>query len=345
MIDIQNLAKAIQTNCHISDAQYAGNYSLCVFLLKMREYYRWEKQIPLSHALTKGDVGEWLSQRECEWADYEELDFEPISIKGQDIDPFDDCTINDLLNPLGYVYSGGHGIFGKPLFFIGELEAQQDIDGLQVYIANKEIARDLVAPPAMIIEKRIFIRKESLRRFIWEKIEEWRWKSDHETPMARALGFYQQSSEDVEQTLDAMVDNESDSAILHEIGEAKATDILGPEWREIISQLPHSGLELKLRAVKDHMADMISTLPGLLESENLPAIHFYFANFTGMRKEIFPEAVTAYNEWVTNNNETALEKLCVSGKNKWTEIAGKIKQTYLKDQSVVAEHLEPIVNF
>ena len=345
MIDIQNLVQTIQTNCHISDAQYAGNYSLCIFLLKMREYYRWEKQIPLSHALTKGDVGEWLSQRECEWADYEDLDFQPISIKDQQLDPFDDPGINDLLNPLGYVYSGGHGIFGKPLFFVGELEEQQDIEGLQVYIANKEFARDLVAPPAMIIENRIFIRKESLRRFIWEKIEEWRWKSDDETPMARALNYYQRSNDDVEQTLDAMVDNEACSAILHEIGEAKATEILGPEWREIISQLPHSGLELKLRAVKDHMADMISTLPGLVESENLPAIHFYFANFTGMRKEIFPEAITAYNKWVANNDSTVLEKLCESGKNKWTEIASKIKHTYQRDQSVVTEHLEPIVNF
>jgi len=345
MIDIQNLAKTIQTNCHISDAQYAGNYSLCVFLLKMREFYRWEKQIPLSHALAKADVGEWLSQRECEWADYEDLALQPISIKNQKLDPFDDYTINDLLNPLGYVYSGGHGIFGKPHFFIGELEAQRDIDGLQVYIANKEFARDLVAPPAMIIEKRIFIRKESLRRFIWEKIEEWRWKSDPETPMARALDFYQQSSDDIEQTLDAMVDNESLSAILHEIGEAKATEILGPEWRKILHQLPHSGLELKIRAIKDHLADTISTLPGLLESENLPAIHFYFANLTGMRKEIFPEAVTAYNEWVASNNPTVLEKLCESGKNKWTEIAGKIKQTYQKDKTVVTEHLEPIVNF
>ncbi len=345
MIDIQDLAKTVQKNCHISDAKYAGNYSLCVFLLKMREYYRWEKQIPLSHALTKSNVGEWLSQRECEWAEYEDQNLQSLSIQNQTFDPFDYCNINELLNPLGYVYSGGNGIFGKPHFFIAELESQQDVDGLHVYIANKEFARDLVAPPAMIINEHIFIRKESLRRFIWEKIEEWRWKSDPDTAMARALDFYKHSNDDIEQVLDAMVDNESFSAMLHELGEAKATEILGPEWREILTRLPHSGLELKLRAIKDHLADTISTLPGLLESENLPAIHFYFANFTGMRKEIFPEALKAYNKWLDTRNPTTLEKLCQSGKNRWMEIAENIKQIYQRDQSVVTEHLEAIVNF
>ena len=71
MIDTKELAKTVQLNCHISDAKYAGYYSLCVFLLKMREYYRWEQKIPLSEPLTKSDVGEWLSQREIDWQDYE----------------------------------------------------------------------------------------------------------------------------------------------------------------------------------------------------------------------------------------------------------------------------------
>jgi hypothetical protein len=37
--------------------------------------------------------------------------------------------------------------------------------------------------------------------------------------------------------------------------------------------------------------------------------------------------------------------LYTQGKDKWLNIANEIKQTYLKDQEVVAEHLEPIVNF
>ena len=45
-IVLEPLKQTISRNCHISDAQYAGNYTLCIYLLKIREFYRWEKQIP-----------------------------------------------------------------------------------------------------------------------------------------------------------------------------------------------------------------------------------------------------------------------------------------------------------
>lgn len=342
MIEIENIAKTVQLNCHISDAKYAGFYSMCVFLLKMREYYRWEQQIPLSHPLAKSEVGEWLSRRECEWHQYEDEELKSLQIDNQIYDPFETNTINRLLNPDGYVYSGGYGIFKKPHFFLAELEEQQSIDGHTIYISNREIARDLVAPPAMIVGKQIFVRKESLRRFIWEKIEEWRWKSDSNTPMARALACYHKS--DMEKVLNDMCNNECQSAVLHEIGEAKASLLLGDEWKEMLNQLPHSGLELKLRAIKDHIADSISTLPGIIEEENIPALHFYFANFTGMRKEIFPEAITAYNEWVNTRNLNVIEKLSIMGEEKWLDIASRIKQTYLENQTVNNEHVELILS-
>lgn len=338
MIDLEDIAKSVQRNCHISDAKYAGYYSLCVFLLKMREYYRWEQRIPLSHTLTKSDVGNWLSQRESEWQGYEDQDLESIKIGNQSLDPFNTPQINQTLNPAGYVYSGGYGVFKKPHFFLAELVDQQTLDDHDIFISDREIARDMVAPPAMIVGNQIFIRKESLRRFIWEKIEEWRWKSDNNTPMARALAYYHKS--DMEKVLTDMCNNECHSAVLHEIGEAKATLLLGTEWKQILNELPHSGLELKLRAIKDHIADSISTLPGLLEKENIPALHFYFANFTGMRKEIFPEAVDAYNEWINTKNLNVIEKLSQIGKAKWLDIASGIRQTYLKEKTVNVKHLE-----
>lgn len=342
MIDIEKLAKGVQLNCHISDAKFAGYYSMCVFLMKMREYYRWEKNIPLSEALTKSDVGDWLSQREIEWQSYESESLKPLTMLDQPIDPFETTSINKILSPENYVYSGGYGIFNKPHFFLAELEDLQHIDGHTIFISNIEIARDMVAPPAMIVGNQIFIRKESLRRYIWQKIEEWRWKSDNETPMARALAFYHKS--DMEKVLNDMSNNECQSALLHELGEAKATEILGHEWKEILHQIPHSGLQLKLRAIKDHIADSISTLPGLLEEENIPALHFYFANFSGMRREIFPEAIEIYNEWVKTNNLTVIEKLCKMGKSRWLNIASSIKQAYLKDRTVRAENVELLLS-
>jgi len=338
MINIEDFAQSVQRNCHISDANYAGYYSMCVFLLKMREYYRWEKKIPLSHSLTKSEVGDWLSDRECDWHNYENETLSPIYINNRLFDPFQTEEINQILNPHGYVYSGGYGIFRKPHFFLAELQEKKIQDGHCIYVSGNEIARDLVAPPALITGNQIFIRKESLRRYIWEKIEEWRWKSDANTPMARALACYPKI--DIELVLTQMCDNECNSAILHEIGEARATSLLGSEWKEMLYQLPHSELELKLRAIKDHLADSLSTLPGLVENENIPAIHFYFANFSGMRKEIYPEAIRAYNEWIDTNNMNILEKLCKIGTDRWMNIASRIKEYYLDEQIVRSENID-----
>ena len=50
---LPQLASAVQRNCDISDARYAGDYGLCTFLLKMREYYRWENELPFARSLPK----------------------------------------------------------------------------------------------------------------------------------------------------------------------------------------------------------------------------------------------------------------------------------------------------
>jgi hypothetical protein len=34
------LRDSVQRNCHLADAEHARDYSLCIYLLKMREYYR-----------------------------------------------------------------------------------------------------------------------------------------------------------------------------------------------------------------------------------------------------------------------------------------------------------------
>lgn len=41
--NLQALSTAVQHNCDIADAQHARNFTLCTYLLKMRELYRWEK--------------------------------------------------------------------------------------------------------------------------------------------------------------------------------------------------------------------------------------------------------------------------------------------------------------
>ena len=48
MSTLAQLVSAVQRNCGISDARHAGDCGRCTFLLKMREYYRWEHALLLA---------------------------------------------------------------------------------------------------------------------------------------------------------------------------------------------------------------------------------------------------------------------------------------------------------
>ena len=220
MLNLGQLVSAVQKNCHISDARHAGDFTLCIFLLKMREFYRWENEIPFTRDLPKSEVGEWLQERERMWTDIETSPFESLPVEGEALDPFDADKINNTLTADGYVYSGGYGRFSKPHFFLGELYKKETRNGFTIYISSCEYARDLEAPPAMLQGKTIFVRQESVRRFLWEKIEEQRWTPANET-MQRAIACYGPGN-DIDVMLDVMTRNETETMILHELGEGLA---------------------------------------------------------------------------------------------------------------------------
>ena len=75
----------------------------------------------------------------------------------------------------------------------------------------------------------------------------------------------------------------------------------------MISAFPRSRLELMARAVRDHLADALSTLPSLIERAHPPSLHFYFANLSGMRKQIYPALLNAYQHWVECGDRGQLE--------------------------------------
>lgn len=340
MFDPQKLAENVQKNCHISDAQFAGNYTMCIFLLKMREYFRWEQGIPLSHPLPHNLLGDWLVAREESWESLASESLVPLEIDGRQFDPFDSSAINRHLNPEGWVYSAGYGLYQKPCFFLARLSRKEEQNGMTLYLSAEEVARDLAAPPAMQQGKHIFIRQESLRRFIWEKMEELGHRKSAENPMTRALSCFE--GMDLESTLDRMTENETGTLILHENGEAMIHDLLGDEWEELLHSLPRSRSEFLLRAVRDNLADCISTLPALIEEDNVPALHFYFANFTGMRKEIFPLVLDAYHDWLESGSHKALLSACENGREHWQSVSRKVIETWRANDNRLAADIEAI---
>ncbi len=317
MLNIGQIAATVQKNCHISDAQFAGDYTLCIFLLKMREFYRWEHQIPFTDSLPRAEVGKWIQQRELLWQDMQSSTFESLLLGGHSFDPFDAEGINRTLVPQGYVYSAGYGRFNKPHFFLGALQRQERREGFSVYVSAREYARDLVAPPAMLLNGSIYLRQESLRRYLWERIEEWRLNRQSDATV-RALAFYD-VEHSLDESLDRMTEAETESVILHEVGEALAGEHLGEAWHEMLTTLSRTKSEIMARAVRDILADCLSTLPRLVERDNAAALHFYFASFSGMRRYLFPEALAAYRHWVEDGNREILHEMIRGGAQRWLD--------------------------
>ncbi|MCW9023736.1 MAG: hypothetical protein OQK73_03550 [Gammaproteobacteria bacterium] len=319
--NLEKLCLTVQKNCHISDALHAGDDTLCVYLLKMREFYRWEQKQPFSASLDNSQVGVWLKEREALWNEIEDQDFDKIEIADKYFDPFDSKAINSHLLAHNLVYSGGLGRLKKPHFFLAELVRHEEHRDYRVLVSDKEFARDLSAPPAMTQGRTIYIRRESLQRLLWQKIEEWRW-NEPDNAMGRAMRCYDFENEPLV-ALEQMTDNELEAMLLHEMGEISVGEQLGEGWEDLLIG-QRSRMEIMLRAVRDHYADTISTLPRLLETENQASLHFYFANLNSMRKYLSPSLFIAYESWFKEANIKPLKKLASQAKPHWQQTCENI---------------------
>lgn len=339
---MKTLCETVQHNCNVTDAGHASDYSLCVYLMKMREYCRWEKGYGFNAKMASAEVGRWMDGREQLWNDLQEqeADYRPLVLEQRLFEPFDGEAINQKLNPHGYVYSGGISERAAPHFFLARLIEQKQWRQHKVLISGHEYARDLAAPPAMRLGNTIFIRHQSLQRMLWEKYCEWNWNKSHQA-MGKAFSFYPYES-NLEEALQAMTLVEADTALLHEIGEFLSTEQLGKEWRETLFALPRSRAEIMLRAVKDLLADCLYTLPELIKGQKIPSLYFYFANLSGMRKTLAPSLQEAAKDWYATRNNTALLDVVRASARHWRKAAQAALRRYRQKRaaSAIAEMLE-----
>jgi hypothetical protein len=325
---LEELRQVVQANCDIADARHAREMTMCNYLLAMRELFRWERGIPMAQSLPQAELGGWIARREARWNELEEADFRPLPLGGGR-DPFDNAAINAELAQHGLVYSGGIGRWGKPHFFLGELARSESRHGLEVLVSEREHARDLFAPPAALRDGVVFLRLDALRRWLWEKTEIWGVKQA-EGALKAALQDYG-FADDAEAALARMAAAEGETLILHEIGESLAEPLLGPAWREMLSGLSERRAELLVRAVRDNLADCLSTLPALLERGAGASIHFYFANFEGLRRSLFPRLWSAYAAWRRTGEDADLRLACRDGQAHWQEAARRLLAAWRDD--------------
>jgi len=144
---LQRLVQAVQTNCHIADARGAADLTLCIYLLQMRELYRWEQGIAALQPLPREAIAGWLAERESLWASLEERDYTPLPLDSGDTDPFNVAAVNAQLQPHGLVYGAGYVAAGRASFVLGQLERVERRGDLELRVCGIELARGLSAPP------------------------------------------------------------------------------------------------------------------------------------------------------------------------------------------------------
>ena len=320
----------VKRNCNIANANHAADSTLCIYLLKMREYYRWQNRLPFDATLDEAALGEWLHEQEAHWETIENQPFQPLPLAGRCIDPFDVATVNRALGAEGLVYSAGLGVRGAVHFFLADLHSTRRCDGIEILIAGTEHARDVSALPAMSLAGSVFVRRDAIARMLWEKAAEASWHK-HDTPMRRALHAY-----DFEQTpgkaITRMVDGELETFVQHELGELRARALLGSAWTDLLAGALGGPGEPVIRAVRDNLADALTTLPFLSRDFRPAALHFYFATLGPLRKTLQPGLFDAYEAWRQSGQPGPLRNLIERSAAHWLAVAEKMPtREWLRD--------------
>ncbi|TNF98792.1 MAG: hypothetical protein EP297_07180, partial [Gammaproteobacteria bacterium] len=327
MRNLEKIKSAVQHNCDLADASHAGDYTMCTYLLKMREFYRWSAGIAQTDPLSSEDVTSWVQKQENYWLDLQNDEYQCIELSSDCLDPFDVEMINATLIPDGLVYSAGYGRGCRPMFFLGELLEQEVYEGYQVLIAAQEYARDLPALPAMAQNKMILVRFDSIRRMVWDAIEAWRWRKSPQDSTYKALSYYDFDNDEAS-SLNQMSSEEVESAIYHEIGEITASELLGDDWKEMLMGMAGTRMEFIARAVKDHLSDAMVTLPALIETGSWSSLHFYFSRMDPLRREMSPQVDIAYSNWCDSGELMNLVRLINKSRTHWLEVAEQMMQRY-----------------
>jgi len=326
ILDRQALIAAVQHNCDVADARHAGELSLCNYLLQMREFFRWQAGLPFEATLSRVAVGEWIAAREAHWDALQADDYRPIpGAAGAWLDPFDAGAVNAAVQPFGLVYGAGRigGGSGRPVFFVADAYGHHHRAGLDVVQAGREWARGLAAPPAALAgggEGPILIRRESLARWGWQGVEAHRLRpagSSAWHAVVRAYGF----DRGFDAALPGWLEDQVEIATLHELGEHDESRRRGGDWAGLRERLASRRGWLHATALRDHLADLNSTLPALLAREDTAPLHAWFSALDGVHAALFPRLASAYRRWCAGEGRAVLAEAVARGREHFEERA------------------------
>ncbi|MBW1814288.1 MAG: hypothetical protein JRJ39_11645, partial [Deltaproteobacteria bacterium] len=82
MDELNDITEQILYNCDITDAKYAGFYSICNLALRLRDLFKWENKLDPWIEKNPAEVLEWIGNKEKRWEELADKDYININIQG-----------------------------------------------------------------------------------------------------------------------------------------------------------------------------------------------------------------------------------------------------------------------
>jgi hypothetical protein len=147
-------------------------------------------------------------------------------------------------------------------------------------------------------------------------------------------GLQEQDRPDLKRNLSRISDDETETYIYHELGEINGNDFDRNVWRELIAAYPNTAVEFLARTVKGLLADTneYGTFQYILQEKKTTSLGFYVAFMEGLPKILFPELITAFDNFCKNKDWAIIEDAVSSGYKTAQQYAERMTQIFQKGQ-------------
>ncbi|MFZ1986551.1 MAG: Sfum_1244 family protein [Desulfatitalea sp.] len=311
-MDLARLTRQVLHNCDVSDARYAGIYSVCGLAMRLRDLYKWDQRLPPWEEHEAAAVLDWIGQREELWESLADAEFEPLTIGPAEFEPFDSLAINAVLTAHGLFYGAGYAHSLKPTFFLANIEERQTLRDKTIWRLGQELARDLLTLPAFVQDDQVVLRTEAARMFLWDEIAYI--PNSGRAALAFALtaccNLADTNAEGIRRHLDAIMKVQQTTYIRHELSELEEQVFDRAMWRQMLTDFPHTVVELLIRTLKDMLADTgpQGPLHHFSAHRNKAGLGFYMAFSGGLVPPLFGELKASFNTFMQRGNWDEIDR-------------------------------------
>lgn len=311
-MNIDHITRQVRHNCDISDARHAGIYSICGLAMRLRDLYKWDRRLSPWEEHEAKTVLDWIGQREDLWESLADVEYQTLTIDGQEIDAFDTERINAVLTSRGLFYGAGYAYSLKPTFFLAKIDERFELNGKTVWRLGQELARDLLTLPAFAQDGQVVLRTEAARMFLWDQMAyiQNSGRGALAFALAACCNLPDTDLKGIRRHMDAIFQAQQMTYIRHELSELDEQVFDPDTWRRMLSDFPHTVVELLARTLKDILADTgpQGPLNHFIAHHDRAGLGFYLAFSSGLVPALFGELKSGFEAFLQCGDWQAIQR-------------------------------------